>query len=96
MKRSQIKRRPLTDTVLSSLEPDGKDYRELDGSGLYFRVRMNGAKSWNLRYKRPNGQWSWLGLGGFPAVSKKAARKKAQELLLPCCHAVRSDSHKHW
>ena len=80
MKRSQIKRRPLADTVLSSLEPDDKDYRELDGNGLYFRVKKNGAKSWNLRYKKPDGRWSWLGLGGFPAVSGKGARKRAQEL----------------
>ena len=80
MKRSQIKRRPLADTVLSSLEPEDKDYRELDGDGLYFRVKKNGAKSWNLRYKKSDGKWSWLGLGGFPAVSGKAARQKAQEL----------------
>lgn len=81
MKRSQIKRRPLADTVLSSLEPEASDYRELDGNGLYFRVRKNGSKSWNLRYKRPGGKWAWLGLGGFPAVSGKAARKEAQRLL---------------
>ncbi|WP_129138771.1 tyrosine-type recombinase/integrase [Modicisalibacter coralii] len=80
MKRSQIKRRPLADTVLASLEPENTDYRELDGNGLYFRVRKNGSKSWNLRYKRPNGKWAWLGLGGFPAVSGKAARKEAQRL----------------
>ncbi|SDL77236.1 Integrase [Modicisalibacter muralis] len=80
MKRSQIKRRPLADTVLASLEPEASDYRELDGNGLYFRVRKNGSKSWNLRYKRPNGKWAWLGLGGFPAVSGKAARKEAQRL----------------
>lgn len=45
MKRSQIKRRPLADTVLSSLEPDDKDYRELDGNGLYFRVKKTALKA---------------------------------------------------
>lgn len=80
MKRSQIKRRPLTDTVFASLEPEERDYRELDGNSLYFRVKKNGAKSWNLRYKKTDGKWSWLGLGGFPAVSGKAARQKVQEL----------------
>ncbi len=39
MKRSQIKRRPMADTVLASLEPEVKEYRELDGDGLYFRVK---------------------------------------------------------
>lgn len=43
MKRYQIKRRPLTDTVLASLEPEERDYRELDGNGLYFRGKKNGA-----------------------------------------------------
>lgn len=80
MKRSQIKRRPLADTVLASLEPEAKAYRELDGLGLYLRVKPNGSKSWELRYKRPNGKWSWKGLGGFPAVSGKAARRAAEDL----------------
>ncbi|MCT8506118.1 tyrosine-type recombinase/integrase [Chromohalobacter moromii] len=80
MKRSQIKRRPLADTVLASLEPEGSDYRELDGNGLYLQVRKNGSKSWNLRYKRPTGNWAWMGLGPFPRVSGKAARKEAQRL----------------
>ena len=34
MKRTDIKRRPLSDTVLSKLEPELKTYRELDGNGL--------------------------------------------------------------
>ncbi len=36
MKRTDIKRRPLADTVLATLEPESKEYRELDGNGLYF------------------------------------------------------------
>ncbi|MGO3214753.1 MAG: tyrosine-type recombinase/integrase [Halomonas sp.] len=80
MKRNQIKRRPLADTVLASLEPEEKAYRELDGLGLYLRVKPNGSKSWELRYKRPSGKWSWKGLGGFPSVSGKAARRAAEDL----------------
>lgn len=51
MKRSEIKRRPLADTVLATLEPADAVYRELDGNGLYFRVKPSGQKSWELRYK---------------------------------------------
>lgn len=29
MKRADIKRRPLADTVLATLEPEAKEYREL-------------------------------------------------------------------
>lgn len=81
MKRADIKRRPLADTVLATLEPEAKEYRELDGNGLYFRVKPDGNKSWQLRYKKPVGKWSWLGLGGYPDVSGQLARKKALELL---------------
>ena len=49
MKRSEIKRRPLSDTVLAGLEPDTKEYREQDGNGLYFRVKPDGQKSWCWR-----------------------------------------------
>ena len=49
MKRSDIKKRPLSDTVLENLKPEDKDYRELDGNGLYFFVQKNGNKSWQLR-----------------------------------------------
>lgn len=81
MKRTEIKRRPLSDTVLANLEAEEKEYRELDGNGLYFRVKPDGNKSWQLRYKKPDGKWSWLGVGGYPEVSGQLARKKTQELI---------------
>ena len=34
MKRSDIKRRPLSDTTLANLAPEAGAYRELDSSGL--------------------------------------------------------------
>lgn len=80
MKRADIKRRPLADTTLAGLEPESKEYRELDGNGLYFRVKPDGGKSWQLRYKRPAGNWAWMGLGGYPEVSGALARDKAAEL----------------
>ncbi|MFI4919810.1 MAG: tyrosine-type recombinase/integrase [Legionellales bacterium] len=80
MKRIEIKRRPLADTVLATLEPEAIEYRELDGNGLYFRVKPDGNKSWLFRYKKADGKWSNLGLGGYPAVSGSMARKKAAEL----------------
>jgi len=84
MKRSEIKKRPMPDTVLASLEPEATEYRELDGSGLYLRVKPDGSKSWQLRYKKPDGKWSWLGLGGYGKgahqLTGAQARKKAAEL----------------
>ena len=80
MKRTAIKKRPLSDTTLASLEPEDMDYREVDGNGLYFRVQPNGKKSWLFRYKKQDGKWSWLGLGAYPMVSAASARKRAAEL----------------
>ena len=79
LKRSEIKRRPLADTVLASLEPESTAYREHDGGGLYFRVRPNGSKDGNFRYKKPDGKWSWIGLGSYPGVSGSLARQKAAD-----------------
>lgn len=45
-----------------------------------FRVKPDGQKSWQLRYKTPAGKWSWLGLGGYPEVGGALARQKAAEL----------------
>ena len=83
LKRSDIKRRPLADTVLSSLEPEAKEYRETYGiDRIYFVVSANGRKRWEFRYKRvSDGKWSWLGLGGYPEISAKRAREKASEAI---------------
>lgn len=80
MKRSDIKRRPLGDSVLANLEAEEKEYRVKDSDNLYFRVKVNGNKSWQLRYKNENGIWTWHGLGAYPEVSGKLARKKANEI----------------
>lgn len=80
MKRTDIKKRPISDTALASLEPEAKEYRELDGHGLYFRVKPNGQKGWLLRHKKPDGRWGWQGLGAYPDTPAKIARQKAIEL----------------
>ncbi|WP_201745063.1 Arm DNA-binding domain-containing protein [Aidingimonas lacisalsi] len=33
---------------------------------MYVRIRPSGNKSWELRYKRADGQWRWKKLGTFP------------------------------
>lgn len=80
MKKSEIKRRPLADTVIATLEPEAREYREHDGNNLYLRVKPDGRKSWQLRYKKPDGKWSWIGLGGYPEVGGSLARKQAAEM----------------
>jgi len=59
MKRADVHRRPIADTTLAGLEPKLKEYRELDGNDLYFRIKPDAGKSWQLRYKPPAGNWAW-------------------------------------
>lgn len=79
MKRSQIKKRPLTDTVIASLEPEEKPYSEKDSKGLYLHVKPSGAKSWLMRYKDKSGKWCWHGLGAYPHITGSIARKLLQD-----------------
>lgn len=81
MKRTEIKRKPLSDTTLASLEAESKLYRVNDGGRLYFVVSETGTKSWQLRYKNEKGSWRWRGLGGYPELSGAAARVTAAALI---------------
>lgn len=94
MKRADIKKRPISDTALASLEPETKEYRELDGHGLYFRVKPNGQKGWLLRHKKPDGRWGWHGLGAYPDTPAKVARQKAIELRKLVASGVDPVEHK--
>ena len=79
MKRSDIKTRPLADKTVAALEPEEKAYRERDSNGLYLHVRPDGRKGWELRYRKPDGKYSWLGMGAYPDIKPKEARVKVQE-----------------
>jgi len=78
MKRTDVKKGPIQDKVAAALEPEAKAYRVPDGNGLYLYVRSSGAKSWEIRYKKPDGKYSWLGIGQYPDMKPKAAREEAQ------------------
>nr|WP_286913785.1 MULTISPECIES: tyrosine-type recombinase/integrase [unclassified Pseudomonas] len=96
VKRTDITRRPLADTVLASLEPEAKEYRETYGiDRIYFVVSPTGRKRWEFRYKRlSDGGWTWLGLGGYPEFSAKRAREKAAEALDMIERGVDPGNHK--
>jgi integrase len=53
-------------------------YRLSDGGGLLLEVHPSGARVWLCRVT-VNGKRRDIGLGGYPAVSLKAARDKAAE-----------------
>lgn len=64
----------LTNAFLKTA-PEGK---HLDGTGLFFRKRASGSADWFLRF-RLNGDRHEMGLGGYPALSLKAARELREQ-----------------
>ncbi|MFG0467166.1 tyrosine-type recombinase/integrase [Pseudomonas putida] len=69
--------------VKAVLEPG----RYSDGRGLFLRVGVSGGKSWVLRYQFDKRRHD-LGLGGYPAVSLKAARLAADTLRLGLAQGI--------
>lgn len=96
MKRTEIKRRPLADTVLAGLEPEATKYRESYGlDRLYFVVTPSGRKRWEMRYKSPeSGRWCWLSLGSYPDVSAKMARQRGDEVFALVQQGIDPAAHR--
>jgi integrase len=78
----------LTDLKLESIvakarkaagTPNAKSALVGDGSGLYLSIVKAGSASWLFRYMVA-GKAHTIGLGGYPKVSLKFARAKAQEV----------------
>ncbi len=63
----------------AALTPDAKTALVGDGSGLYLSITKAGSASWLFRYMVA-GKAHTIGLGGYPKVSLKIARVKAQEV----------------
>lgn len=69
---------PLTDTIIRSLTPGPKPIKKADEKGLFLLVQPSGGKLWRLKY-RIGGKEKKLGLGRYPDVSLKEARKRRDE-----------------
>ncbi|MEQ8799545.1 MAG: tyrosine-type recombinase/integrase [Salinisphaeraceae bacterium] len=85
----------LTVKELEACRPKSKAYRVADGQGLYLHVKPSGSRSWIFRYTKPSGGRTTIGLGPYPAVSARIARKESEacrELLAsgidPSAHRV--------
>lgn len=70
--------KPLTNTTISNLKPQAKEYTKSDGKGLYIRVRTNGSKVWYFAYKLFN-KHKKVSLGSYPELSLAKAREIALE-----------------
>lgn len=72
--------KPLTNTEVERAKAKEKDYKLLDGGGLYLAVKATGSKLWRLNYSRPfTKKRTEISLGAFPEISLQQARQKRDE-----------------
>ena len=75
--------RALNATTVASFKPRDTRYEVADAvtPGLYLVVQKTGAKSWAVRYRRPDGSSAKLTLGKYPTVELPVARDLARDAL---------------
>jgi integrase len=71
-------RRDLTARLVERLKGPGR-YHDGFSRGLYLQVTESGAKSWLLRYQLNNGKQRGMGLGPYPAIDLREARRLVLE-----------------
>jgi integrase len=71
-------RRDLTARLVARLQGPGR-YHDGFTRGLYLQVTESGAKSWLFRYQLNNGKQRGMGLGPYPAIDLREARKLVLE-----------------
>ncbi|HGO5809020.1 TPA: Arm DNA-binding domain-containing protein [Mannheimia haemolytica] len=65
----------LNNTQIKNAKAQTKDYKLMDGKGLFLLVKKNGSKLWRFRYKKPiTGKESDLGIGSYPETTLAQAR----------------------
>ena len=69
---------PLTDVVIRSLVHGPKQIKKADEKGMFLLLQPSGGKLWRFKY-RFNGKEKKLGLGRYPDVSLKEARRRRDE-----------------
>ncbi|WP_273403993.1 integrase arm-type DNA-binding domain-containing protein [Actinobacillus porcinus] len=73
----------LTNTEVNNAKAKEKDYKLMDGKGLFLLVKKTGAKVWRFRYKKPFAKTETdMSIGSFPDVSLAQARSKGLSLAL--------------
>ena len=69
---------PLSDTQVSKVKPQAKDYKLSDGGGLFLLVTVSGGKLWRFQF-RFDGKQKLLALGQYPSVSLADARQRRED-----------------
>jgi hypothetical protein len=76
---------PLSDPECAAAKPGEKERKLFDGQGLYLAVKPSGAKTWRLKFTRPDDRAALQTLGNCPGLGLDAARIKRGEALTFLC-----------
>jgi integrase len=68
----------LTDAAIRQAKPGPKPIKLSDGRGLFLLLQPSGGKLWRLKYRFDEKEKK-LGLGTYPDVSLKEARRRCEE-----------------
>lgn len=67
--------KPLTFVEIDNAKPKQKDYKLIDGYGLFLFISRSGNKVWRFRYKRPyTNKETDITIGRYPQISLIDAR----------------------
>lgn len=69
---------PLIETQVRNAKPRDRDYKLMDGLGLYLLVTVSGGKLWRLDY-RFGDKRKVLALGSYPSIGLADARQRRED-----------------
>lgn len=68
--------KPLSNFEIESAKPKDKEYKLMDGGGLFLMVSCDGKKRWRFRYNRPiTKKEADITIGEYPYISLSDARE---------------------
>jgi integrase len=69
---------PLSDLQVKTAKPKGKDYKLVDGYGLYLLVTPTGGKLWRFDY-RYSDKRKTVAFGAYPSITLSDARQRRED-----------------
>lgn len=69
---------PLSDTQVRSAKPQDKEYKLMDGFGLFLLVTPTGGKLWRFDYRYGDKRKA-MSLGAYPAITLADARHRRED-----------------
>ena len=69
---------PLSDAQIKNAKPQEKDYKLMDGFGLFLLITPTNGKLWRFDYRFDNKR-KMLALGAYPSVTLAEARQRRED-----------------